>query len=103
MLEAMAHFAVEPFAAYFALGEVPASSDRPRLAQAYIVRAADAGLIAIHLSSLDKFWQGLLRAVDSDELRTDPRFATRLARIEHHAALGAALDRAFARHPTSYW
>src|SRR5579862_2422551 len=33
MLEAMAHFAVEPFAAYFALGEIPSSADRPRLAQ----------------------------------------------------------------------
>jgi crotonobetainyl-CoA:carnitine CoA-transferase CaiB-like acyl-CoA transferase len=32
MFEAMAHFAVEPFAAYFALGEAPKSSDRPRLA-----------------------------------------------------------------------
>src|SRR6266403_1799834 len=56
MLEAMAHFAVEPFAAYFALGNTPGSSDRPRLAQAYILRTADARLIAIHLSSLDKFW-----------------------------------------------
>src|SRR6266481_1633836 len=60
MLEAMAHFAVEPFAAYFALGTTPTSSDRPRLAQAYILRTADERLIAIHLSSLDKFWQGLL-------------------------------------------
>ena len=43
MLEAMAHFAVEPFAAYFALGEVPKSSDRPRLAQAHILRTATSG------------------------------------------------------------
>jgi len=49
MLEAMAHFAVEPFAAYFALGVAPRSSDRPRLAQAYILRTRDKGLIAIHL------------------------------------------------------
>jgi len=58
MLEAMAHFAVEPFAAYFALGETPTSADRPRLAQAYILHTADERLIAIHLSSLEKFWQG---------------------------------------------
>jgi hypothetical protein len=43
MLEAMAHFAVEPFAAFFALGDTPTSSDRPRLAQAYILRTAMAG------------------------------------------------------------
>ena len=29
MLEAMAHFTVEPYAAFFALGTVPKSSDRP--------------------------------------------------------------------------
>src|ERR1039458_10164818 len=45
MLEAMAHFAVEPFAAYFALGETPTSADRPRLAQAYILHTADQRLI----------------------------------------------------------
>ena len=57
MLEAMAHFAVEPFASFFALGQTPTSADRPRLAQAYILRTADERLIAIHLSSLEKFWQ----------------------------------------------
>ncbi len=61
MLEAMAHFAVEPFAAFFALGQAPTSADRPRLAQAYILRTADQRLIAIHLSSLEKFWQGWSR------------------------------------------
>jgi crotonobetainyl-CoA:carnitine CoA-transferase CaiB-like acyl-CoA transferase len=58
MLEAMAHFAVEPFAAYFALGVTPKSTDRPRLAQAYILRTSDGRLLAIHLSSLEKFWRG---------------------------------------------
>src|SRR5262249_60694397 len=47
MLEAMAHFAVEPFAAFFALGQAPSSADRPRLAQAYILHTADARLIAL--------------------------------------------------------
>jgi crotonobetainyl-CoA:carnitine CoA-transferase CaiB-like acyl-CoA transferase len=42
MLEAMTHFAVEPFAAFFALGETPTSADRPRLAQAYILDLGSA-------------------------------------------------------------
>ncbi len=46
MLEAMAHFAVEPFAAFFALGETPTSRTAPRLAQAYILRTGDDRLIA---------------------------------------------------------
>jgi crotonobetainyl-CoA:carnitine CoA-transferase CaiB-like acyl-CoA transferase len=103
MLEAMAHFAVEPFAAYFALGKVPTSSDRPRLAQAYILKAGDGGLIAIHLSSLEKFWKGLVAALDAPQLATDPRFATRDARIEHYEQLRAELGARFARHATAHW
>ena len=103
MLEAMAHFAVEPYAAYFALGKVPTSSDRPRLAQAYILKAGDGRLIAIHLSSLEKFWKGLVAAVDAPELATDPRFATRDARIEHYELLRAELGARFARHGTAHW
>jgi crotonobetainyl-CoA:carnitine CoA-transferase CaiB-like acyl-CoA transferase len=103
MLEAMAHFAVEPFAAFFALGAAPRSSDRPRLAQAHILRTADGGLIAIHLSSLEKFWLGLTRALGSPALASDPRFATRQSRIEHYEALGAELDALFSKRSTEQW
>jgi crotonobetainyl-CoA:carnitine CoA-transferase CaiB-like acyl-CoA transferase len=103
MLEAMAHFAVEPYAAYFSLGTVPRSGDRPRLAQAHILRTGDGGFIAIHLSSLEKFWTGLIAALDAPQLATDPRFSTRLARIENYDALGAELDRLFSQQPAQHW
>jgi crotonobetainyl-CoA:carnitine CoA-transferase CaiB-like acyl-CoA transferase len=103
MLEAMAHFAVEPFAAYFALGETPTSADRPRLAQAYILHTGDERLIAIHLSSLEKFWTGLVSALEAPELSTDPRFNTRLNRIANYPELRQELDDRFARRPLSHW
>jgi len=103
MLEAMAHFAVEPFAAFFALGQSPTSSDRPRLAQAYILRTADARLIAIHLSSLEKFWEGLVDALNAPELAADERFSSRLARIKNYEALNQALDQRFSRHELAHW
>jgi crotonobetainyl-CoA:carnitine CoA-transferase CaiB-like acyl-CoA transferase len=103
MLEAMAHFAVEPYAAYFALGTVPKSADRPRLAQAHILRTKDGGLIAIHLSSLEKFWTGLLAALNAPELGADPRFNTRLLRIDNYDALGAELDRRFQTGTVAEW
>jgi crotonobetainyl-CoA:carnitine CoA-transferase CaiB-like acyl-CoA transferase len=103
MLEAMAHFAVEPFAAFFALGAAPRSSDRPRLAQAYILKAGDGRLIAIHLSSLEKFWTGLIEALEAPELAADPRFSTRLARIDNYATLRTELSARFAKHNLAHW
>jgi len=103
MLEAMTHFAVEPFAAYFALGAVPRSSDRPRLAQAYILRTADARLIVIHLSSLEKFWTGLIEALADPQLARDPRFSTRQARIENYEALRSELMARFAARDLEHW
>ena len=103
MLEAMAHFAVEPFAAFFALGVTPTSTDRPRLAQAYILRTADERLLAIHLSSLEKFWQGLTAALDADYLNRDPRFNERLARIDNYEVLGEMLDALFRERSLAEW
>jgi crotonobetainyl-CoA:carnitine CoA-transferase CaiB-like acyl-CoA transferase len=103
MIEAMAHFAIEPFAAFFALGEAPTSADRPRLAQAYILRTGDDRLIAIHLSSLEKFWTGLVAALESPELGVDPRFNPRERRIAEYDALRLELDARFSRRPLAHW
>ena len=103
MLEAMTHFAVEPFAAFFTLGQAPTSADRPRLAQAYILRTADERLIAIHLSSLEKFWEGLIAALAAPELAKDPRFNPRDRRIAEYEALRLELDARFAEQPLDHW
>jgi crotonobetainyl-CoA:carnitine CoA-transferase CaiB-like acyl-CoA transferase len=103
MLEAMTHFAVEPFAAFFALGQTPTSADRPRLAQAYILRTADDRLIAIHLSSLEKFWQGLAAALEAPELLSDPRFNPRERRIAEYETLRLELSARFERQPLDHW
>lgn len=103
MLEAMAHFAIEPFAAFFALDRAPTSSDRPRLAQAYILRTADGGLLVIHLSSLEKFWKGLVNALGGERLASDERFRTRQGRIDHYEILGAELDALFSAQPMQHW
>jgi crotonobetainyl-CoA:carnitine CoA-transferase CaiB-like acyl-CoA transferase len=103
MLEAMTHFAVEPFAAFFELGQIPTAADRPRLAQAYILRTADERLIAIHLSSLEKFWEGLVAALEAPELASDPRFNPRERRIAEYEALRLELNTRFARQPLGHW
>lgn len=103
MLEAMIHFAVEPFTGYFALGDVPRSVDRPKLAQAFILRCGDGKLLAIHLSSIEKFWDNLVQAIGGQGLASDPRFATRLLRIDNYEALLEALNAVMGEHPRDYW
>jgi crotonobetainyl-CoA:carnitine CoA-transferase CaiB-like acyl-CoA transferase len=103
MLEAMMHFAVEPFMGYFALGEVPKGADRPRLAQAYIVRCKDGKLLAFHLSSLEKFWSALVEGIESPELAEDPLFTTRQGRIDNYEALSATLNDIFSRRDRAVW
>lgn len=96
MLEAMAHFAIEPFTALFALGKAPGPNDRPRPAQAHILKTKDDRMLVIHLSSIDKFWDEVTETFDAPHLRIDLRFASRLARIENYDALNATLN-AFTR------
>jgi crotonobetainyl-CoA:carnitine CoA-transferase CaiB-like acyl-CoA transferase len=103
MLEAMMHFSVEPFAGYFALGEIPKGTDRPRLAQAFIVRCRDGRLFAFHLSSLDKFWDALIEATGARQLADDPRFSVRQNRIDNYRELSEALDAIFSAHDRDYW
>jgi crotonobetainyl-CoA:carnitine CoA-transferase CaiB-like acyl-CoA transferase len=93
MLEAMMHFAVEPFTGYFALGEIPTALDRPRLAQAYILTCKDGRHLGVHMSSLDKFWDALVDALGAQALATDPRFEVRLKRIDNYEELLVELNK----------
>lgn len=103
MLEAMMHFAIEPFTGYLALGDVPTALDRPKLAQAYVIRCGDGALIAIHMSSIEKFWDNLVTAIDGAALAADPRFAQRQGRIDNYDALLAELNAVFSRLPRAHW
>ena len=103
MLEAMMHFAVEPFTGFFALGDVPTALDRPRLAQAFIVRCGDGKLLGLHLSSIEKFWTNLVEALGDEALAADPRFIVRQGRIDEYPVLLEILNGIFARHTRAEW
>jgi crotonobetainyl-CoA:carnitine CoA-transferase CaiB-like acyl-CoA transferase len=99
MLEAMTHFAIEPYSNYFHNGKTPGAFGRAAVSQSYVARCADRRMLALHLSSPEKFWMGLLTVLERPELGTDPRFATRQARIQNHDALRLALQEVFAQRP----
>ena len=103
MLEAMCHFNLDAFTHYFSEGEVMGPFSRPSVSQSYVLECADGKWIALHMSSPEKFWQGLARTIELPDLFAEPRFATRSARIENQEALIALLGERFKRRPRAEW
>ena len=64
MLEAMAHFNLDAFTHFFQVNEVMGPYSRPRVSQSYVLECADGKWIALHMSSPEKFWQGLARTIE---------------------------------------
>ncbi|MBB5789494.1 CoA transferase [Jiangella mangrovi] len=92
LLEATVGLMAESFGRYLADGDVPRRGHRARLAQVFTVVAADGKAVAVHLSSPEKFWQGLASALERPDLLTDERFRDRPGRIEHYDALRAVIS-----------
>lgn len=103
MLEAMTHFLIEPYSSYFSSGENPGPYGRAAVSQSYAMTCSDGKLLALHLSSPEKFWLGLLETVGLHSLNEDPRFDTRLKRVENHEQLRVELQAAFATRSRDHW
>lgn len=103
MLEAAMAFMPDPFANFNQSGIEQGPYSRSSSSQSYAMRCADGKLIAVHLSSPEKFWQGLVRAMAREELERDPRFVDRMHRMEHYQALRSELAEVFATRPRAQW
>ena len=103
LLQACTAFLGENAARYFASGEIPTRETRTRIAQVYAFRAGDGLPFVIHLSSPQKFFEGLAAAIGKPELAQDERFRARPGRIEHHKELRTILADAFVTAPRAHW
>jgi len=84
-------------------GIVPHNQRRSQVNLSWALACSDGKLVALHLSSPDKFWRGLLSVIEAPQLADDPRFVNRAARIENHGALRDELAKRFVQHPRSHW
>jgi crotonobetainyl-CoA:carnitine CoA-transferase CaiB-like acyl-CoA transferase len=103
LLQATVSFTSENAARYFATGRVPDRAARTRQAQVYAFVAGDGLPFVVHLSSPQKFWDGLLRSIAREDLGADPRFRTRPERQRHHDELRALLQDVFRAEPRATW
>ena len=84
-------------------GSAPSRTTRVRTAQVYAFTDRDGAAFVIHLSTPDKFWHGVARAIDRAELIEDPRFLTRDDRIQHREGIEAILIPVFATNTRDHW
>jgi crotonobetainyl-CoA:carnitine CoA-transferase CaiB-like acyl-CoA transferase len=103
MLEAMTHFNLDAFTHYFSEGEVMGPFSRPSVSQSYVLECGDGKWIALHMSSPEKFWQGLANAIERPTLFQDPRFADREGRIAHQDELIDLLGALFRQRGRAAW
>ncbi|NYT79176.1 CoA transferase [Alcaligenaceae bacterium] len=103
MLEAMTHFNLDAFTHFYSAGEVMGPYSRPSVSQSYVMKCADGKWLALHMSSPEKFWQGLANAMEQFELFKDPRFSDRNGRIENQEALIDILGSIFAQRTRPEW
>jgi crotonobetainyl-CoA:carnitine CoA-transferase CaiB-like acyl-CoA transferase len=103
MLDSMIAFGSSAFAAYFASNQVHGPISRPRASQSYALQCSDGKWIALHLASVDKFFQNLTVAVGHPDLAKDERFSTVLARQTHYEELTQLLQTEFNQHTSAHW
>jgi crotonobetainyl-CoA:carnitine CoA-transferase CaiB-like acyl-CoA transferase len=103
MLEAMAHWNLDAFTHYYSAGEVMGPFSRPRVSQSYVLECSDGKWVALHMSSPEKFWQGLANAIERPEMFQDARFATREARIAHKDDINELLSGIFRTRTREQW
>lgn len=103
MLESTIAFIPDAFANFTRLGIVGDPHTRVATSQSYALACADGRMVAVHLSSPEKFWKGLLAAIECPGLGEDERFRTRDARVANYAALKAELADAFRTQPRAEW
>ena len=103
MLEATIAFAPDAFINHKRYGVAVGPLTRVSASQSYAFRCKDDRLIAIHLSSQVKFWEGLLAALQRPDLLAHPDFASREKRIDNYIALRDELAKTFVMRPRAEW
>ncbi|MES2400430.1 MAG: CoA transferase [Pseudomonadota bacterium] len=101
MLEATIAFATEPLGKLFATGVPVPHYSRAASSQSFIVTCRDGHRIGLHLSSPEKFWRGLLKAISREELAQ--KYPDRASRVQRYDELALDLAAAFATQPRDHW
>lgn len=105
LMEAVSTLTIDAMTQAFETGESPVRETRHPQAQNFCLHTASGQAITLHLSSSEKFWRALARAVGREDLIDDPRFRHYGDRMEpaNFAQLKEILETEFSKHSRSEW
>jgi len=103
MIEASLAFIPDAITAYTQSGAVLGAQTRAAFSLGFVFDCADRRMLAIHLSSTEKFWRALLAAIERADIGEDPRFADRPGRIGNFQPLIDVLRPVFGAKPRAHW
>lgn len=104
MLESAIAFVPDAFAYFSRLGAAYGPLSRVATSQSFAWTCADGEAIAVHLSIPEKFWFGLLDAMDiRSTIGQDSRFQHSLDRIRNYSLLAPLLGAVIVKQPRAHW
>ena len=103
MLESSIAFIPDSFSNFTRLQIDNQPRTRVASSQSYAFRCGDGKLLALHLSSPQKFWESLMEVIGRPDLKDDARFATRDARVRNYGLLEKELARIFGSKDRLHW
>ena len=103
IMEAVSALTVDGITQSFELGNNPARTSRHPQAQNFCVPTSTGEYLAVHLSSSQKFWHALCRAMDRMDLTEDPRFGEYRPRESNYFELVPIVEAEFAKQSKDYW
>lgn len=101
MLEATLALAIEPLEQVLMTGRDQPMYQRGANSQAYILTCQDGRRIALQMSSVPKFWQGLAAVIGKADLLE--RYPDRARLVAGYDAIAAELAEVFATRPRDDW
>jgi crotonobetainyl-CoA:carnitine CoA-transferase CaiB-like acyl-CoA transferase len=103
MLEAVSALTVDALTQMYDDGADPHRQSRHPQAQNFCLHTASEGVIAIHLSSSQKFWRSLTDAIGRPDLLDDPRFSNYPSRVQHYSELVSVVKSEFLARTADQW
>lgn len=103
LMEAMSSLTIDAMSQYNETGKAPTRQSRHPQAQNFCLVCKGGDAITLHLSSSQKFWQSLTRAMGRPDLAEDPRFKGYYERMENYFQLKPIVEAEFARKTRDDW